>query len=123
MLDGVVQQHGHALGLLVGHVLARHLGNRGRVAGCGGLLAVANGLAQLNLHRQAGGELGEPLSRRLLGFGLAIALAEAELACILVFDGGRVAERGPFAELVALDGRFADLVRTQLAGGAAAPAH
>jgi subfamily B ATP-binding cassette protein HlyB/CyaB len=42
---------------------------------------------------------------------------------ILVFDGGRVAERGPFAELVALDGRFADLVRTQLAGGAAAPAH
>ena len=83
-----MQQHGHALGLLVGHVLARHLGNRGRVAGCGGLLAVANGLAQLNLHRQAGGELGEPLSRRLLGFGLAIALAEAELACILVFDGG-----------------------------------
>ena len=41
---------------------------------------------------------------------------------ILVFDGGRIAERGPFAELVALDGRFADLVRTQLAGGAA-PAH
>ncbi len=42
---------------------------------------------------------------------------------ILVFDGGHVAERGPFAELVALDGRFAELVRTQLAGGAVAPAH
>ncbi|MBR0670788.1 glucan ABC transporter ATP-binding protein/ permease [Neoroseomonas soli] len=41
---------------------------------------------------------------------------------ILVFDGGRVAERGPFAELVAMDGRFAELVRTQLAGGAV-PAH
>jgi ATP-binding cassette subfamily B protein len=41
---------------------------------------------------------------------------------ILVFDGGRIAERGPFADLVALDGRFAELVRTQLAGGAA-PAH
>ncbi|CAH0210678.1 glucan ABC transporter ATP-binding protein/ permease [Roseomonas sp. CECT 9278] len=42
---------------------------------------------------------------------------------ILVFEGGRVAERGPFATLVAQDGRFAELVRTQLAGGAAAPAH
>ena len=41
---------------------------------------------------------------------------------ILVFDGGRIAERGPFAELVAMDGRFAELVRTQLAGGAA-PVH
>lgn len=41
---------------------------------------------------------------------------------ILVFEGGRIAERGPFAELVAQDGRFAELVRTQLAGGAA-PAH
>ena len=41
---------------------------------------------------------------------------------ILVFDGGRIAERGPFGELVALNGRFAELVRTQLAGGAA-PAH
>ncbi len=41
---------------------------------------------------------------------------------IMVFDGGRVAERGPFAALVAQDGRFAELVRTQLAGGAA-PAH
>jgi len=39
---------------------------------------------------------------------------------ILVFEGGQVAERGPFAELVAKDGRFAELVRTQLAGGAAA---
>ncbi|HWT09334.1 MAG TPA: glucan ABC transporter ATP-binding protein/ permease [Roseomonas sp.] len=42
---------------------------------------------------------------------------------ILVFDGGRVAERGPFAELVALDGRFAELVRTQLAGVAAPAPH
>lgn len=41
---------------------------------------------------------------------------------ILVFEGGRIAERGPFAELVAMDGRFAELVRTQLAGGAV-PAH
>ncbi|WP_198375781.1 glucan ABC transporter ATP-binding protein/ permease [Neoroseomonas rubea] len=41
---------------------------------------------------------------------------------IMVFDGGQVAERGPFATLVAQDGRFAELVRTQLAGGAA-PAH
>lgn len=39
---------------------------------------------------------------------------------ILVFDNGRVVERGPFAALVAMDGRFAELVRTQLAGGAAA---
>ncbi|MBR0682593.1 glucan ABC transporter ATP-binding protein/ permease [Roseomonas eburnea] len=41
---------------------------------------------------------------------------------ILVFDGGRIAERGPFRDLVAMEGRFAELVRTQLAGGAA-PAH
>jgi ATP-binding cassette subfamily B protein len=41
---------------------------------------------------------------------------------ILVFDGGRIVERGPFADLVAMNGRFAELVRTQLAGGAA-PAH
>jgi ATP-binding cassette subfamily B protein len=33
---------------------------------------------------------------------------------ILVFEGGRVVERGGFAELVKLDGRFAELVRTQL---------
>jgi ATP-binding cassette subfamily B protein len=38
---------------------------------------------------------------------------------ILVFEGGHIVERGPFAALVALDGRFAELVRTQLAGGAA----
>ena len=41
---------------------------------------------------------------------------------ILVFEGGRVAERGSFDELVRLDGRFAELVRTQLAT-AAEPAH
>jgi len=35
---------------------------------------------------------------------------------ILVFEQGRVMERGSFAELVALDGRFAELVRTQLTG-------
>ncbi len=34
---------------------------------------------------------------------------------ILVFDQGRIAERGTFAELVALNGRFAELVATQLA--------
>ncbi|MBR0651724.1 glucan ABC transporter ATP-binding protein/ permease [Roseomonas terrae] len=42
---------------------------------------------------------------------------------ILVFDGGRIAERGPFADLVALNGRFAELVRTQLAGGATPAPH
>jgi len=34
---------------------------------------------------------------------------------ILVFDNGRVVERGSFAELLARRGRFADLVATQLA--------
>jgi ATP-binding cassette subfamily B protein len=33
---------------------------------------------------------------------------------ILVFENGRIAERGNFAELIALNGRFADLVATQL---------
>jgi len=37
---------------------------------------------------------------------------------ILVFEGGQVMERGDFATLVRQDGRFAELVRTQLAGGA-----
>jgi glucan exporter ATP-binding protein len=41
---------------------------------------------------------------------------------ILVFDGGRVVERGSFEELVRLDGRFAALVKTQLAGAEPAPA-
>jgi ATP-binding cassette subfamily B protein len=35
---------------------------------------------------------------------------------ILVFDQGRIVERGSFAELVAADGRFAELVKTQLTG-------
>jgi ATP-binding cassette subfamily B protein len=35
---------------------------------------------------------------------------------ILVFDQGRVVERGSFEELVRLGGRFAELVRTQLTG-------
>jgi ATP-binding cassette subfamily B protein len=35
---------------------------------------------------------------------------------ILVFEGGRIAERGSFDELVRLGGRFAELVRTQLTG-------
>jgi ATP-binding cassette subfamily B protein len=39
---------------------------------------------------------------------------------ILVFEQGQVAERGTFAELVALDGRFAELVRTQLSPAAPA---
>ncbi|UFN49857.1 glucan ABC transporter ATP-binding protein/ permease [Roseomonas sp. OT10] len=39
---------------------------------------------------------------------------------ILVFEAGLIAERGNFDELVALGGRFAELVRTQLAGTAAA---
>ena len=35
---------------------------------------------------------------------------------ILVFDMGRIVERGNFPELLAMNGRFADLVRTQLTG-------
>jgi ATP-binding cassette subfamily B protein len=43
---------------------------------------------------------------------------------ILVFDQGRVVERGSFEALVAQGGRFAELVRTQLAPlPVAAPAH
>ncbi|MFC7734512.1 glucan ABC transporter ATP-binding protein/ permease [Roseomonas sp. GCM10028921] len=38
---------------------------------------------------------------------------------ILVFEQGRIAERGSFEELVELGGRFADLVRTQLSGAEA----
>nr|WP_314076307.1 glucan ABC transporter ATP-binding protein/ permease [uncultured Roseococcus sp.] len=35
---------------------------------------------------------------------------------ILVFDSGKIVERGSFADLLAMEGRFADLVRTQLMG-------
>ncbi|WP_270937067.1 glucan ABC transporter ATP-binding protein/ permease [Falsiroseomonas oryzae] len=41
---------------------------------------------------------------------------------IMVFENGRVMERGSFDELVRLDGRFAALVRTQLSGPEAAHA-
>jgi ATP-binding cassette subfamily B protein len=41
---------------------------------------------------------------------------------ILVFEGGRIVERGGFDELVRQGGRFAELVRTQLTGEPAAPA-
>lgn len=41
---------------------------------------------------------------------------------ILVFEGGRIVERGAFEPLVSRGGRFAELVRTQLAGSAA-PQH
>lgn len=41
---------------------------------------------------------------------------------ILVFEGGRVAERGGFEALVAQGGRFAELVKTQLTGVETAPA-
>jgi len=41
---------------------------------------------------------------------------------ILVFDNGRIVERGSFEELIALKGRFAALVETQLAPQMAAPA-
>jgi ATP-binding cassette, subfamily B, beta-glucan exporter len=34
---------------------------------------------------------------------------------ILVFDSGRIVERGTFQSLLARGGRFADLVQTQLA--------
>jgi ATP-binding cassette subfamily B protein len=41
---------------------------------------------------------------------------------ILVFDGGKVVERGDFETLVRQGGRFAELVRTQLASPEPAPA-
>ncbi len=41
---------------------------------------------------------------------------------ILVFDNGRIVERGNFAELIAMGGRFAELVETQLAPQSAAAA-
>jgi ATP-binding cassette subfamily B protein len=40
---------------------------------------------------------------------------------ILVFEAGRIAERGSFEELVRMGGKFADLVRTQLTSQLAAP--
>jgi ATP-binding cassette subfamily B protein len=39
---------------------------------------------------------------------------------ILVFDNGRVVERGSFAQLLAAGGSFASLVETQIMVGAAA---
>jgi ATP-binding cassette subfamily B protein len=36
---------------------------------------------------------------------------------ILVVEGGRIVERGTHDELVAAGGRYAELSRTQLAGG------
>jgi ATP-binding cassette subfamily B protein len=41
---------------------------------------------------------------------------------ILVFEGGRVAERGSFDALLREQGRFAELVRTQLSPAEVAPA-
>jgi ATP-binding cassette subfamily B protein len=46
-----------------------------------------------------------------------------EADMILVFSEGRIAERGTFDQLVAQRGVFADLVATQLSGGAAQPQH
>ena len=40
---------------------------------------------------------------------------------ILVIDGGRIAESGTHAELLALGGRYADLHRTQFADGERRP--
>jgi len=42
---------------------------------------------------------------------------------ILVFEAGGIAERGGFQELVARDGRFAELVKTQLMGSGSTPGH
>ncbi len=42
---------------------------------------------------------------------------------ILVFEAGGIVERGGFDELVALDGRFAALVKTQLMTAAPTPVH
>ncbi len=42
---------------------------------------------------------------------------------ILVFEAGGIAERGGFQELVALNGRFAALVKTQLMGSTPPPGH
>jgi ATP-binding cassette subfamily B protein len=44
-----------------------------------------------------------------------------EADVILVFSEGRIAERGSFDDLVAQGGVFADLVATQLSGGAPKP--
>ena len=41
---------------------------------------------------------------------------------ILVFDGGRIAERGSFETLLGLDGVFAELVKTQLSPAPGVPA-
>ena len=42
---------------------------------------------------------------------------------ILVFEGGRIMERGGFHDLVRQGGRFAELVRTQLTGESPEPVH
>ena len=42
---------------------------------------------------------------------------------ILVFEAGGIAERGGFQELVARNGRFAELVKTQLMGSASTTGH
>jgi ATP-binding cassette subfamily B protein len=41
---------------------------------------------------------------------------------ILVFEGGRIVERGDYATLLRQGGRFAELVRTQLTGDGPAAA-
>ena len=44
------------------------------------------------------------------------ALQRPTLKALLVFDQGRIVERGSFQALLAEGGRFADLVKTQLTG-------
>jgi ATP-binding cassette subfamily B protein len=41
---------------------------------------------------------------------------------ILVFDAGRIAERGTFEQLVRMEGKFAELVKTQMTTQLTAPA-
>ena len=56
------------------------------------------------------------LMRGRTSFIIAHRLSTVRMADeILVFDAGRIVERGLFAELLARDGRFAALVRAQLA--------
>ena len=60
--------------------------------------------------------------RRYAGIGDVIVAAVKDASQILFIDGGRVAERGTHAELLASGGLYAALYREQLAAESAARA-